>query len=130
MAQIDFNRPISERNEVLNKTHANALPSGGGAGGRRSLAGWCWRATKPSICSRTLRHTKRPEGCQSNTSLLCVGIIVCQYVCVCECIYVCVSVLFQLICSSINLFIAIIVKVHSSRLLIAPAANVQSKPGS
>lgn len=27
MAQIDFNRPISERNEVLNKTHANALPS-------------------------------------------------------------------------------------------------------
>lgn len=90
--------------------------------------GGAWRATKPSICSRTLRHTKRPEGCQRNTSLLCVAISV--GVLVCECIYVCVSVLFQLICSSINLFIAIIVKVHSSRLLIAPAANVQSKPGS
>lgn len=31
MAQIDFNRPISERNEVLNKTHAKCIAKRGRA---------------------------------------------------------------------------------------------------
>lgn len=49
MAQIDFNRPISERNEVLNKTHANALPSLEGERGEEEELGWLVLASYQAV---------------------------------------------------------------------------------
>lgn len=97
----------------------------------------------PSLSAQALLGTRcdRKDGRATRVSCvrghqavwlsMCVCVYVCEYLCVCVRH---VSVLFQLICSSINLFIAIIVKVHSSRTLIAPAApsspsSTPAKPG-
>lgn len=94
MAQIDFNRPISERNEVLNKTHAKCIAKRGraigvsqGGGGAKGgvMAGV---GEPPSLSAQALLGTRCDRKDGRATRVSCVRGHQAVWLCMCVCLCV------------------------------------------